>query len=61
MKKIKIKLIGLIILFLIAAFTPSCEAFWQAMQEANEQVDDNSDDNKNNPDENNTSKGKGQG
>jgi len=60
MKKFKIKLIGLIILFLIAAFTPSCEAFWQAMQEANEQVEDE-DNNKNNTDQDKTSKGKGQG
>lgn len=59
MKKSRFKIFGIIFLLFILAATPSCEAFWEAIQETNTQVDDNSDANKNG--ETNTSKGKGQG
>ncbi len=57
MKKSKLKLLALFFVFFIFAVTPSCEAFWQAMQESSSQVDED-DETKN--DETSTSKGKGQ-
>ncbi|MBN2890985.1 MAG: hypothetical protein JXL97_03885 [Bacteroidales bacterium] len=53
MKNAKLKIIGIILMLFVLAVTPSCEAFWQAMQDTNTQVDDN-----NTTDQSNTSKGK---
>lgn len=70
MKKIKLKFLGIFLLFFVAAVTPSCEVLIDVLDAAT-QVDNNSNDNNNNNDDNNnnnnnddgsgTSKGKGQG
>ena len=68
MKKLKLKFLGIFLLFFVAAVTPSCETIIQILDAA-AQVDNNNsnDDNNNNDNQNNsdddgsTSKGKGQG
>lgn len=61
MKKSKFKIVGIILLFLIAAFTPSCEALLEALSEPTNQVDNNTNNNNKNTDTNGkTSKGKTQ-
>jgi len=47
MKKIKFKFLALFILLFVAAVTPSCEAFLQALEESS-QVDNDSNNNNNN-------------
>ena len=62
MKKVKFKILGLIILFFIAAFTPSCEALLEALSEPSSQVDNNTNKDTNNTDANGqTSLGKKSG
>ena len=59
MKKSKFKIVGIILLFFVAAFTPSCEAILQALSEPTNQVDNNTNNNNKDADANGqTSKGK---
>jgi len=61
MKKSKLKIVGIILLFLVAAFTPSCEALLTALSEPTNQVDNNTNNNTKDADANGqTSKGKTQ-
>lgn len=61
MKKFRFKIVGIILLFLVAAFTPSCEALLAALNEPTNQVDNNTNNNTKDPDANGqTSKGKTQ-